>query len=137
MRYPLKKGTKACYLLLLLISLLTLDSCKKEVMVEKKVDAFDQLDNEVKHSEGIYNILFSLQEYPYKQVGIRMSINKNDFNTREKLARQIANPVAQNRYGIFVNNLSPGTTYYYQIYVQDSAGTTEVNSDLFSFITQP
>lgn len=106
-------------------------------MVEKKVDAFAQLNNEVKYSQGTYNILFSLQEYPYKLVGVRMSSNKSDFNTREKLERQIANPMTQNRYGIFVNNLTPGTIYYYQIFVQDSASTREVNSDLFSFTTQP
>ncbi|RZM27388.1 MAG: hypothetical protein EOO88_13435 [Pedobacter sp.] len=106
-------------------------------MVETKVDAFAQPNNEVKYNQGTYTILFTLQEYPYKEVGIRMSSNKSDFNTREKLTRQISNPVSKNRYGIFVNNLNPATIYYYQIYVQDSASTREVNSAIFSFTTQP
>jgi len=137
MKYQLLRNAKGCKLLLLAIFLLLLASCKKEVTTEVTVDAFAQVNSEVKYNNGIYNILFTLQEYPYKETGIRMGTGKNMFYQNKDLTTYPAYEVSSSRYGVFVNSLPANTTYYYQIYVKDSATSKVVYSDLFSFTTNP
>ena len=109
--------------------------CKKDINTEVTVDAFKQVDPEVKYNNGIYNIMFTLQEYPYKETGIRMGTEKNMFYQNKDITTYPAYQMSPNRYGVFVNSLAANATYYYQIYVKDSATSKEVYSDLFLFTT--
>ncbi|RYF21007.1 MAG: hypothetical protein EOO42_11380 [Flavobacteriales bacterium] len=111
-------------------------ACKKEV-VEVKIDAFAQLNPEIKSEKNIYNVLFTLQEYPYKEVGLRLSKNKSSFFSGNDLSNFVANEVSKARYGVFINGLASNQVYYYQIYVKDSKATIEVYSDVLSFKTNP
>lgn len=121
-----------------MVFLLVLAACKKETITTLvSVDAFAQIDNEVKYTEGIYNILFTLQKYPYKEVGVMMGTSKDLFNTHKDLTTHLANQVSLNRYGIFVNSLLANKTYYYQIYVKDTSSDKQIYSDLYSFTTKP
>lgn len=122
--------------MLFALFLLTLVSCKKEV-TEVSVDAFAQLNNEVVFVDGVYNVQFTLQQYPYKEVGVKLATNKTMFNKNTGLTQQTANEISSNRYSTFYNLLTPKTIYYYQIYVKDSASSKEVYSDVFSFTTNP
>ncbi len=132
MKFPSLKGVK----LLLLAILLVIISCKKEV-VEINVDAFAQLNNEVKTNQGMYTILFTLQPYPYKEVSLKLAKSKESFHKNTNLTSFTANQVSENRYGVFVNNLNANETYYYQILVKDSSSSKEVSTDVFSFKTNP
>lgn len=136
MRYLLLKDFKRSYVLLLANFLLVLGSCKKEV-IETAVDAFSQINTEVKYSQGIYNVQFTLQEYPYKEVGIRLALSKTMIHQNVNVTQEIANQASLNRYAVFLNNLTANKTYFYQIYVKDSASDKEVYSDIFSFTTNP
>ena len=136
MKFQLPRVVKNFVLLGFCFLVLFQTSCKKEV-TEVTIDAFAQLNNEVKYNQGTYNILFTLQEYSYKEVGVRIGTNKALFTSQTNTITFIANPVSQNRYGIFVNNLTPNKIYYYQIFVKDSASSKEVSSDIFSFNTNP
>lgn len=138
MKYQLPSRVKHLNILLLTFFLLVLAACKKEfITTEVSVDAFAQVDNEVKYAEGIYNILFTLQKYPYKEVGVMMGTSKDQFYKHKDLTTHLANEVSLNRYGIFVNSLLANKTYYYQIYVKDSASDKQIYSDLYSFTTNP
>lgn len=138
MKYLLSSRVKHLNLLLLMVFLLISGACKKDGKItEAPVDAFAQVDNEVKYTEGTYNILFTLQKYPYKEVGVMMGTNKDLFHQHKDLTTHLASEVSLNRYGIFVNSLLANTTYYYQIYVKDSASDKQVYSDLYSFTTNP
>ena len=137
MKYQSLKNVRRSLWLVLGVLLFTVMSCKKEVITEVTVDAFAQVDPQVKYNDGIYNILFTLQEYPYKETGIRMGTNKTMFYQNKGLTIYPAYQVSSNRYGAFINSLLPNTAYYYQIYVKDSASSKEVYSDLFSFTTNP
>lgn len=136
MKFQLPKVVKHFALLGFYLYMLFPIACKKEV-TEVTIDAFAQLNNEVKYSQGTYNILFTLQEYSYKEVGVRIGDNKAVFANQANTTTYRANPVGLNRYGIFVNNLTAHKTYYYQIFVKDSASPKEVSSDIFSFNTNP
>lgn len=120
--------------LALFASLLVLTACKKE-KTEVTVDAFAQVNKEVKYDQGVYNILFSLQEYPYKEVGVRVGSSKSLIHQDKDLTYHLAHQVTANRYGIFLNALSKDKIYYYQIYVKDSIAEKIVYSDIFSFKT--
>ncbi|RYF26202.1 MAG: hypothetical protein EOO42_02055 [Flavobacteriales bacterium] len=133
MKFQLSRDVK---LFLFAIVIFTFTACKKEV-VEVKVDAFAQLSTEVKVEKNVYNLLFTLQEYPYKEVGVRLSKDKASFFDGVGLNSLGANKVSKARYGIFVNGLSTNQVYYYQIYVKDSNTANEVYSDVFSFKTNP
>jgi len=136
MRYQLQKDVKPIKMLLLSGFLLVLLACKKEI-TETAVDAFAQINTEVKYSKGIYNVQFTLQEYPYKEVGIKLAISKSMIHQNLNVRQEIANQASLNRYAVFLNNLAANKTYYYQIYVKDSASAKEVYSDIFSFTTNP
>lgn len=136
MKYLLSKDVKRLNVFLLTTFLCLSMACKKEV-TEVSVDAFAQVNNEVKYNQGVYNVLFTLQEYPYKEVGVMLGTSKGQFHQRTDLITYPANEVGSNRYGIFLNSLTAGKTYYYQIYVKDSASAKVVYSDVFSFITNP
>lgn len=132
MRYLLKKNVNILALVMLLCF-----SCKKEENVEIYVDAFKKLDTEVLNKDGVYNILFTLQEYPYDEIGLRISSDKGSFFKNKDIVKQPAYQVNKNRYGTFINNLQSDRTYYYQIYVRDIRTSKEVLSDIFSFKTAP
>jgi hypothetical protein len=136
MRYPLAEDVKRLKILFLLCLLPLLAGCKKEI-VEVEIDAFAKMDTEVKNSQGIYTILFTLQEYPYKEVGLRLGTDKAMFLKGTNLTSHTANQVSANRYGVFINALKPKQIYYFQIYVKDSATAKEVYSDVSSFTTNP
>jgi len=135
MNSQLLKAVKPLKMFLFTIFLLAFMGCKKGV-VEVSVDAFAETNTEIKFTQGICNLQFTLQEYPYKEVGVKLGTNKNIWYKNEGLTRQIANQVGSNRYGVFLNSLTANTTYYYQIYVKDSSGK-EIYSDVFSFTTNP
>lgn len=132
MRFQFTKGVSHILALILLLTL----SCKKET-IEVSVDAFSQLNTEVKSDQGVYQILFTLQPYPYSEVGVRISKSKDSFYKNTGLGNFYANKVSPERYGTFINGLDRKTTYYYQIYVKDSSGPKEVHSDVYSFQTIP
>jgi 5-hydroxyisourate hydrolase-like protein (transthyretin family) len=109
-------------------------SCKKEV-IEVNVDAYAQLAAHVDFTSGVYKLQFSLGDYPYKEVGVRLSSVKSIFQQTDGLNKQIAVEVAANRYAVFYDTLVKETTYYYQIYVIDPASAKTVYSDVYSFAT--
>jgi len=109
-------------------------SCKKEV-IEVNVDAYAQLAAQVDYTNGAYKLQFSLGDYPYKEVGVRLSAVKSMFQQTDGLNKQIAVEVAANRYAVFYDTLIKETTYYYQIYVIDPASAKTVYSDVYSFTT--
>lgn len=135
-KYQLLKDAKHLKILFLTIFLLAFMGCKKEV-VEVSVDAFAQLNTEVTQTQNTYNIQFTLQEYAYKEVGVRLGTSKDMLHKNLNLTLQIANLIGSNKYGAFFNSLKVNEVYYYQIYVKDSASAKEVYSDVFSFTTNP
>lgn len=136
MSYRLLKEIKRLQILLLTIMLIALTGCKKEV-TEVTVDAYAQLDAKTEYKQGIYSLEFTLQDYPYQEVGVRSGTSKNAFSKNEGLTQNIANEVATHRYAVFYNTLAKNTIYYYQIYVKDATSGREVYSDVFSFTTNP
>lgn len=129
------KDVKSLKMLLFAICLLVLMGCKKDV-VEVSVDAFSDLNAEIKQVQGVNSLQFTLQEFPYKEVGVKLGANKSKWYQKDGFTLIIANQVSSSRYGIFFNSLTPNTTYYYQIYVKNAFGK-EISSDLFSFTTNP
>lgn len=133
MKFRLKKnGDSWGKLLLAALMPLLLLSCRKET-IEVPIDAFAQLDTELRYDEEIYTLLFTLQEYPYKEVGLRLSLDKNSFYKEKGITHYPVYLVSKNRYGVFLNSLKAETAYYYQLYVKDSVSSKEVYSDVFSF----
>lgn len=122
-------------MLLFTIFLLVLMGCKKDV-VEVSVDAFSDMNTEIKQVQGVRSLQFTLQEFPYKEVGVKLGTNKSKWYQKDGFTLLIANQVSSNRYGVFFNSLKASTTYYYQIYVKNVSGK-EISSDLFSFTTNP
>jgi hypothetical protein len=137
MKYLLPWDVRLSPCFFLTAFLLSFTACKKTTITENSVDAFAQVNNEVNYQQGIYNILFTLQEYPYKEVGVRIGTSKNMFYKNTDLSYHLAYQVSLNRYGIFLNSLAGNKIYYYQIYVKDTASSKEVFSDVFSFTTNP
>jgi hypothetical protein len=109
-------------------------SCKKEI-TQVNVDAYAKIDAQVDLTDGVYKVQFSLSDYPYKEVGVRLSSVKSMFQQTEGLNQQIGFEIAANRYAVLYSNLVKETTYYYQIYVIDSASSKTVYSDVYSFTT--
>ncbi|MGM9477195.1 hypothetical protein ACS5PU_12220 [Pedobacter sp. GSP4] len=136
MKYQLPKAVKSLSVLLLTIFIILTGACKKQI-IEVPVDAFDQVNPELKYVQGAYKIEFSLHQYPYKEVGIKLTTNKSSLYQNKDIVRYTANEVSLNRYGVFLNNMAASKTYYYQIYVKDAASSKEVYSDVYSFITTP
>ena len=131
----LLKDIKSLKMPLFAIYLLLLMGCKKDI-VEVSVDAFSDLNTEIKNIQGVNSLQFTLQEFPYKEVGVKLGTNKSKWYQKDGFTLIIANQVSSGRYGIFLNSLTPNTTYYYQIYVKNTSGK-EIYSDLFSFTTNP
>ncbi|SEQ91597.1 hypothetical protein [Pedobacter rhizosphaerae] len=136
MKFQSKKGVKPLIFFLFFAFILSLSSCKKDGK-EVIIDAFAQLNPEVKHNQGVYNIQFTLQQYPYQEVIVRLAESKTQLFQNSKLVIIQANQMSLNRYGVFINNLIGNKNYYYQILVKDSATSKEVYSDVFSFSTNP
>jgi len=111
-------------------------ACKKDVQ-GVPVDAFAQVNPKIVYKEGICSIQFTLEEYPYKEVGLRVATSKTLLHLNQGLTVEIANQVSANRYAVFFNTLLANKTYHYQIYVKDSASAKEVYSDVYSFTTNP
>jgi hypothetical protein len=109
-------------------------SCKKEV-IQVNVDAYAKIDPQVDLTDGVYKLQFSLSDYPYREVGVRLSSVKSVFQQAEGLNQQIGFEIAANRYAVLYDNLIKNTTYYYQIYVIDSASSKTGYSDVYSFTT--
>jgi len=135
MNSRLLKDVKSLKMPLFAICLLVLMGCKKDV-VEVSVDAFSDLNAEIRLVQGVNSLQFTLQEFPYKEVGVKLGTNKSKWYQKDGFTLIIANQVSSSRYGIFFNSLTPNTTYYYQIYVKNASGK-EISSDLFSFTTNP
>ena len=135
MNSRLLKDIKSLKMPLFAICLLLLMGCKKDI-VEVSVDAFSDLNKEIKNIQGVNSLQFTLQEFPYKEVGVKLGTNKSKWYQKDGFTLIIANQVSSGRYGIFLNSLTPNTTYYYQIYVKNTSGK-EIYSDLFSFTTNP
>ena len=131
----LLKDVKSLKMPLFAIFFLVLMGCKKDV-VEVSVDAFSDLNAEIRLVQGVNSLQFTLQEFPYKEVGVKLGTNKSKWYQKDGFTLIIANQVSSSRYGIFFNSLTPNTTYYYQIYVKNTSGK-EISSDLFSFTTNP
>jgi hypothetical protein len=110
-------------------------SCKKEVVIVD-VDAFAALNTTVSLDENVYKFMFSLEEYPYQEVGVKLSSIKSTLNEQGGNV-QIAIPVGHKRYGVFYDALVRNTVYYYQIYVVDQATSQRIHSDVYSFKTNP
>jgi len=127
----------ARYLLSLSLAILCLVSACKKQTNETVVDAFAQVNPEAKYNNGVYNIQFSLQEYPYDEVTVNISESKNNFHKNTNLIQIKAYQASNGRYGVFINTLAAARTYYYQIRVKDSAAGKLVNSDIYSFTTNP
>jgi hypothetical protein len=109
-------------------------SCKKEV-TQVNVDAYAQIDAKIDFTDGVYKLQFSLSDYPYREVGVRLSSVKSMFQQTEGLNQQVGFEIAANRYAVLYGDLIKETTYYYQIYVIDSASSKTVYSDVYSFTT--
>jgi hypothetical protein len=129
----LKKVIKPKFWLLSLM-LVSFISCKKEV-IQVNVDAFEKIDPQVESTKGVYALRFSLPDYPYQEVGVRLSAVKSLFWQTEGLNKQVAVEIAANKYAVYYNTLVAETTYYYQLYVVDPASAKTVYSDVYSFTT--
>jgi predicted nucleotide-binding protein (sugar kinase/HSP70/actin superfamily) len=81
------------------------------------------------------NFSFPLSDYPYREVGVRLSSVKSMLQQTEGLNQQVGFEIAANRYAVLYGDLIKETTYYYQIYVIDSASSKTVYSDVYSFTT--
>lgn len=121
---------------MVILMALIASSCKKQV-TEVPVDAFSDLNTLIEHREDNYLLLFTLQEYPYLEVGVRLSADRNAFYKNTGLVNYLSYPVSKNRYGVFLDTIEEGKTYYYQIYVKDSQSPKEAYSDVYSFKATP
>jgi hypothetical protein len=131
MRSQLKRaGSRFIYLFAALL-MFGFISCKKET-VEVTVDAFAQLDTEVKKEGDVVMLLFTLQPYPYAETGVRTGPDKSAFYKGTGLTYHKANAVSNNRYGIYLDAAYASKDFYYQIYVKDAASSKEIYSDVFS-----
>lgn len=99
------------------------------------VDAFAKLDAKLEFDEDVYQLQFSLQDYPYKEAGVRLSSIKSMFQQIQGINTQTAVQISDNRYAVYYDTLVEGTTYYYQIYVIDPVSAKTVYSDIYSFTT--
>lgn len=134
MKFLLRKVVKHPLTLLLLLAGALLSSCKKETR-EIIVDPFSKLDTEVTFKDGIYQIFFSLETYPYSGYRLRLSTDRNAFYRNANLIIYHAYPINTDRYCSYINLLESGKTYYYQIAVEDTESDKEIYSDVFSFKT--
>ena len=123
-------------LLLPLIAIfLIFSSCKKQTN-EVIIDAFANINPDIKYTNGVYNLQFTLQEFPYDEVILKLTDLKANFYKNTNLTLTKAYQVSPNRYGIFINLPPISKTYYYQIQVKDISGKI-VNSDIYTFTTNP
>ena len=132
MRFQLKRAASGFPYLLAAMLIFGFISCKKET-VEVIVDAFAQLNTEVKKEGDVLTLLFTLQPYPYAETGVRTGPDKSAFYKGTGLTYHKANAVSNNRYGIYLDAASAAKDIYYQIYVKDAKSSKEIYSDLFSF----
>lgn len=132
MRFQLLKAGKGLLNLLLALLMLAVISCKKET-VEVTVDAFSQLNTEVKTDQDAFRLLFTLQPYPYAETGVRIGLDKNSFYHGTGLTYHRANPVSNNRFSVFLDPAYADKDFFYQIYVKDANSSKEIYSDVFSF----
>jgi hypothetical protein len=136
MNFLYRKNLSQYRHLLIIIVLLQLFSCKKEV-VEVNVDAYSNLAPDVKFEQGVYTLKFTLQDYPYQEVGVRLSSDKGLFAKEEATNKQIAVEISADRYAVFYDSLVNNNTYFYQIYVKDPVTSRLVYSDVLFFNTNP
>ncbi|NEU09324.1 hypothetical protein GZH53_13450 [Flavihumibacter sp. R14] len=118
--------------LFLALLMLGFISCKKEV-IEVRVDAYAQLDIEVKHQEDVFALLFTLQPFPYEEIGVRIGADKASFYQGTGLIYHRAYPVSNDRFGIFLDSAHADKDFFYQIYVKEAKSSKEIYSDVFSF----
>lgn len=118
------------------IAVFHLSSCKKEI-VEVPVNPFIDLKAEVMYEDGAYTISYHLQDYPYKEVGLMLTLDRNAFFNRFDLYSCPTYETAKGRFKSYLNDLRPNTTYYYQVYVKDSRSTKEAYSEIYTFKTTP
>lgn len=110
-------------------------SCKKET-VYIEIDAFKDLRSEFKYNDGQYHLEFSLAKYPYKEVGVLLSENKNDFFNKSGYQTYKCDLISENRYAARFFPLTSGKRYYYQIYVTEGIDK-KIMSDVFTLETLP
>lgn len=130
MRFQLLRAASRCIYLFAAVVLFGFISCKKET-VEVTVDAFAQLNTEVKKEGDVVTLLFTLQPYPYAETGVRTGPDKSAFYKGTGLIYYKANAVSNNRYGIYLDAASASKDIYYQIYVKDAKSPKEIYSDVF------
>jgi hypothetical protein len=112
--------------------------CFSSFLVRKvNVDAYSNLAPDVKFEQGVYTLKFTLQDYPYQEVGVRLSSDKGLFAKEEATNKQIAVEISADRYAVFYDSLVNNNTYFYQIYVKDPVTSRLVYSDVLFFNTNP
>jgi hypothetical protein len=136
MKYPLPRKDKTIYIFILLISVILSTSCKKEI-TEILINPFENLNTLVNHENGVYQISFTLEKYPYDKYFLKLSSDKNSFYKNINIKEYPAYALNSSRYSTYINLLEPDKIYYYQIVVVDSKSTKEIYSDVFSFKTEP
>lgn len=136
MKSPLTKAVRNGRAIYVLFFLLVLASCKKQP-VEVTIDAFAQVNPEVSYTNDAYNIQFTLQEFPYTEVIVKVAESKAMIIQNAQKIQINAYQMSLNRYGVFINNLTPNKTYFYQILVKDANTSREAYSDVYSFSTNP
>lgn len=132
MRYQLTKYIHQS-LIFIGVLVLGLSSCDKEV-VEQEIDAFNSLNSEVSYSKGQYILQFSLADFNYKSVQVKLGTSLNDLRDGGLGAHYQAYSSDKNRYIVFFNPLTSNRTYHYQIIVEDQQKRF-VNSDNYKFKT--
>lgn len=135
MKYQSLKKGKVTSLFIFFLYVIFSTSCKKEI-IEILIDPFENLNTVVNHDNGIYQISFTLESYPYSNTFIRMSTDKNSFYNNINIKEYPVYVLNSNRFSAYTNLLQPDKTYYYQIVVIDNKSTKEIYSDVFSFKTE-
>ena len=132
MRFQLRRAGKGFINLLAVLLMFGFISCKKET-IEVTVDAFAQLNTELKKEGDVFMLLFTLQPYPYQETGVRTGPNKSSFYQGTALFYHKANAVSNNRYAIYLDPANADKDFFYQIYVKDAKSSKEIYSDVFSY----
>lgn len=137
MKFQLLKISGLMKKLMFFCFIILICSCKKEI-IEIEVDAFKNLQQEVKMLDnGTYRISFVLQDFDYDDYGLKLTSDKNNFFKGINLVNYSIYPLENKRFGSFVNSLEKKKTYYYQIFVKGNSSSKEVNSEVYSFTTEP
>lgn len=132
MKLQLKRAGKGFTSLFAAMLMMAFISCKKEV-IEVTVDAFAQLNTEVKKDGDALMLAFTLQPYPYQETGVRTGADKSAFYQGTALTYHKANAVSSNRYAIYLDPAFADQDFFYQIYVKDAKSSKEIYSDVFSY----